>query len=152
MAARGYFIPGGTSQRRVWSDSGVLCRTLSAWSQMDPAGSRQDASRSHGTRRGPYVNRTRIVMGPSSHPSGLVGSRRAISAEIVIPSGFRHNPNLARQAPSGPDGSRDCVVSVYDQDPKPPGPLRQPHGLLRVSARTRWSPGGRVKAPSDPVQ
>ena len=27
--ARGYFIPGGMSQRGAWSGSGVPCRTLS---------------------------------------------------------------------------------------------------------------------------
>ena len=29
LAARGYFIPGGASQRGGWSGSGVPCRTLS---------------------------------------------------------------------------------------------------------------------------
>ena len=43
LAARGYFIPGGASQRGGWSGPGVPCRTLSDlvrgraqnWSKID---------------------------------------------------------------------------------------------------------------------
>ena len=57
----------------------------------------------------PYgsVHQSYINTGQSSDPSGLVGSYR-------VPTGFRRNPDLARQDPMGLDGSLDCPVSVHN--------------------------------------
>ena len=66
-------------------------------------------------RRGPIWVRILGLhrSGSSSLPSGLVWGHRTISAEIEVPSGFRQNPDLVRQAPSGPDGSLHCPVSSH---------------------------------------
>ncbi len=65
--------------------------------------------RSPGAHMGPYISRTSIRDSRAIRqgPSGPVGS-------YGVPTGFRRNPDLARQDPTGLDGSLDCPVSVYD--------------------------------------
>ena len=62
-----------------------------------------------GSCMGPYMSRTpiRISRVIRQIPSGPVGS-------YWVPTGFRRNPDLARQDPTGLDGSLDCYVSVHD--------------------------------------
>ena len=58
---------------------------------------------------GPYINRVQIRDNRAI--------RRAPSGTVVPNEGSDGNPSepdMTRQAPTGPDGSLDCPVSVYD--------------------------------------
>ena len=84
---------------------------------MGPVGCQEGMS---GSRMGPYgsVYQSYTDTEQSSDPSGLVGSRRAKTAfrrvSVGTLTGFHRNPVLARQDPTGLDGSLDCPVLVHD--------------------------------------
>ena len=116
LVARGYFIPGRTSQRgggRAPAFRVARCRTSSGvrvdwlgWVPLGPKRARQGPAWS---RMGLHISRTpirdsRVIRQGSSGP---VGPYR-------VPTGFRRNPDLARRDPMGLDGSPDCPASVHD--------------------------------------
>ena len=77
---------------------------------MGPVGSQEGTS---GSRMVPYesvyISRTpirdsRVIRQGSSGPIG----------PYRVPLGFRRNPDLARQDPTGLDGSLDCPVLVHN--------------------------------------
>ena len=76
------------------------------WVPLGPKRAHQGPVWSH---MGPYINRTQIWVSRVNRqdPSGPVGSYR-------VPTGFRRNPVLARQDPTGLDGSLDCPVLLHD--------------------------------------
>ena len=90
--------------------------------RLGPIGSRQGSS---GTRMGPYLSRTPI-RAPSSHPSGLVGSRRDTLAKLAKVRSGPKTSNLVR------NGSRiDRLARNKNQMnrigcPDPSGPLLKP--------------------------
>ena len=61
------------------------------------------------SRMGRYISRTSIRDSRAIRqgPSGPVGSYQG-------PTGFRRNPDLARQDPKGLDGSLNCPVLVHN--------------------------------------
>ena len=76
------------------------------WVPLGPKRARQGPVWS---RMGPYISRTpirdsRVICRGSS---GSVGP-------YWVPTGFRRNPDLARQDPTGLDGSLDCPVLVHN--------------------------------------
>ena len=116
LVARGYFIPGRTSQRgggRAPAFRVARCRTSSGvrvdwlgWVPLGPKRARQGPAWS---RMGPHISRTpmrdsRVIRQGSSGP---VGPYR-------VPMGFRPNPDLARRDLMGLDGSPDCPASVHN--------------------------------------
>ena len=77
--ARGYFIPGGASQRGGWSGSGVPCRTLSDLVSRPKVNPKSAQSRSAG------LGRTRLFHPWGREPEGgWVGLRRSVS-HVVRP-------------------------------------------------------------------
>ena len=120
LVARGYFILGGASQMgggRAAAFRVARCQTPSGvrldefgWVPLGPKRARHGPVWSHmGPYEKAYVSRTPIrdsrVMRQGS--SGPVGPYR-------VPTGFRRNPDLAQQDPTGLDGSLDCPVSVHN--------------------------------------
>ena len=116
LVARGYFIPGGASQRgggRAPAFRVARCQTPSGvrldgfgWVPLGPKRARQGPV---WARIGPYISRvlirdSRVIRQGSSGP---IGPNR-------VPTGFGWKPVLVRQDPTGLDGSLDCPVSVYD--------------------------------------
>ena len=120
LVARGYVIPGRTSQTLRgggWSGSDVSVSHVVrprqgsgleglGWVPLGPKGARQGPV---WYRMGPYISRTLIRCSRVIRqcPSGPDGSYR-------VPTGFRWNPDLARQDPTGLDGSLDFPVSMHN--------------------------------------
>ena len=119
LAARCYFIPGGASQRgggQAPAFRVARCQTRSLVDiRLGPVWVRQVPSGLVGARRGPVWVRISVVHRYGSMESS-VRARWAISAEVRVPSDFRQNPDLARQARQGltDTTSLNCVVSVYN--------------------------------------
>ena len=74
------------------------------WVTLGPVRARQGPAWS---RMGPFIYTGQDSRAIRQGPSGFVGSYR-------VPSGFRWNLDLARQDPTGLDGSLDCPVLVHD--------------------------------------
>ena len=111
-----------------------------------PVRSRRGTS---GFRMVPYgsVYQSYTDTGQSSDPSGLVGSRRAISGS----DGFPSEPCFGT---TGPDGARRIARLSRIGARLMYGPIREPTaspGALRGPLGTRRAPGGPPAAPSDPV-
>ena len=108
LVARGYSIPGRTSQKGGWSGTDVSVSRVVGPSQgsglMGLVGSRQGPIWSS---MGPFFNCTPIQDSQVIHQgsSGPFGPYRVLTR-------FRRNPVLARQNPMGLDGSLDCPVLV----------------------------------------
>ena len=75
-----------------------------------PTGPRRARGDAVGSRMGPYINRAPIRDSRATH--------RALSGPVVPKQGSDGNPSepdMTRQAPTGPDGSLDCpVLSTTD--------------------------------------
>ena len=144
------FHPWGREPEGGWSGAYVPCRTLSD-TVRDQALMGWGESRwvPRGHSRVPYgsVYQSYTDMGQSSDPSGLVGSRRAMSGS----DGFPSEPCFGT---TGPDGARriarlSCIgVRLMF------GPIRDPPAsprALRSPVETQQASGGPPAAPSDPV-
>ena len=74
-----------------------------------PVGSRRGPGDAVGSCMGPYINRAPI------RDSRAIC--RSLSGPVVPKQGSEGNPSepdMTRQAPTGPDGSLDCTVLMYD--------------------------------------
>ena len=154
MVARGYFIPGGASQRgggQAPAFRVARCQTRSLVDiRLGPVGSRRGSS---GTRMGPYLSRTlirvhRVIRQGSSGP---IGSRRdisATSAKVPVrsknikfgPKWVENQPFGSKQRPNEPNRLSGPIRTT------PEAKNGQKSDFLRKTA-----PGGRPGAPSDPV-
>ena len=153
LVARGYSIPGRTSQKGGRSGACVPCRTLSdpvrgqaGWVGWGPVGSRQGTSGSHMVPSW-FVFQSYTDTGQSSDPSGLVGSRRAISRSVGFPSETCFGT-------TGPVGARRMArLSRIDAQSMygPPGHATASPLALRGPVGTQRTLGGPPAAPSDPL-
>ena len=73
-----------------------------------PTGPRRARGAAGGSRMAPYINRASI--------RDSRATRRALSGPVVPNQGSDGNPSepdMTRQAPTGPDASLDCPVLMY---------------------------------------
>ena len=155
MAARGYFIPGGASQRgggQAPAFRVARCRTRSLVDiRLGPVGSRQGSSGLVGDRMGPYLSRTpiRVHRVFRQGSSGAVGPYRLKSGfrRVSVRTPIWHDK--PRQASTGHSTvPYRCTTKIRT----PQGPYSIPTGCLgprRDPMGPRRPAGG--TGPSDPV-